>query len=87
MKYLATLFLAFSLAFMNALSAQDLEFYIQSAKTNSPLIQDNKNQSEAALLEVERLKAFYKKSQISLSGSYLFAPVISKEIVFRLAAN
>lgn len=61
------------------LSAQDLDFYIQQAKANSPLIQDNKNQSEAARLEAERLKAFYTKSQISLTGSYLFAPIISRD--------
>lgn len=78
MKYLATLFLVLTLAFQS-LYAQDLEFYIEQAKLNSPLIQDNKNQSEAARLETERLKAFYTKSQISLTGSYLFAPIISRD--------
>ena len=78
MKHLATLFLVLTLAFQS-LSAQDLEFYIKQAKLNSPLIQDNKNQSEAARLETERLKAFYTKSQISLTGSYLFAPIISRD--------
>jgi outer membrane protein TolC len=61
------------------LSAQDLDFYIEQAKTNSPLISDNRNQSEAARLESERLKSFYTKSQITLTGSYLFAPVISRD--------
>jgi outer membrane protein TolC len=61
------------------LQAQTLEFYIDQAKANSPLIQDNRNQSEAARLEADRLKAFYTKSQISLTGSYLFAPVISRD--------
>ncbi len=74
--------LAFSLLFFvlssNVLNAQDLAFYIEQAKINSPLIQDNKNQSEATRLEAERLKAFYTKAQISLTGSYLFAPVISR---------
>ena len=35
----------------------DLAFYISQAKQNSPLIQDNKNQSEANKVEIERLKA------------------------------
>ncbi len=61
------------------MNAQDLAFYIEQAKINSPLIQDNKNQSEAARLEVERLKAFYTKAQVSLTGSYLFAPVITRD--------
>ncbi len=79
MKYLATLFWIFTLMFSNTLSAQDLEYYIERAKANSPLIQDNKNQSEAAHLEAERLKAFYTKSQISITGSYMFAPIISRD--------
>lgn len=75
--YLVSSFLVFSLSF--SIRSQDLAFYIEQAKINSPLIQDNKNQSEAAHLEADRLKAFYTKSQISLTGSYLFAPVISRE--------
>ena len=61
------------------LQGQDLAYYVEHAKANSPLIQDNRNQSEAARLEADRLKAFYTKSQISLTGSYLFAPVISRD--------
>src|SRR5882762_491757 len=59
--------------------AQDLTTYIEQAKRNSPLIQDNKNLSEAAHLEAERLKAFYTKSQVTLTGAYLFAPIISHD--------
>ncbi|MBP9926103.1 MAG: TolC family protein [Cyclobacteriaceae bacterium] len=58
---------------------EDLAFYIDNAKTNSPLIQDNKNQSEAARLEIDRLKAFYTKAQISVSGNYQFSPIISRD--------
>ena len=80
MRFLTTLFLAFATpAWMNVLYAQDLAYYIERAKINSPLIQDNRNQSEAAHLEADRLKAFYTKSQISLTGSYLFAPIISRD--------
>ena len=65
--------------FFNLLKAQDLTYYIEQAKINSPLIQDNKNQSEAAHLETERLKAFYTKAQVTITGSYLFAPIISRD--------
>ncbi len=76
----AKIFLTFALLVSkNTLEAQDLSDYIDRAKINSPLIQDNKNQSEAAQLEAVRLRAFYTKSQISLTGSYLFAPVISRD--------
>ena len=70
----ATLFLCAS-----SLFSQNLLYYVEQAKHNSPLIQDNRNQSEAARLEAERLKAFYTKSQISLTGSYLFAPILSRD--------
>lgn len=63
-----------------AASAQtDLQFYIQTAKDNSPLIKDNKNQSEATRIEVERLKAFYTKPQVGITANYLFAPVVSQD--------
>ncbi len=58
---------------------QDLAYYIEKAKLNSPLIQDNKNQSEAAHLEADRLKAFYTKSQISLTAMYSFDPIVSRD--------
>jgi len=61
-------------------SAQtDLQFYIQSAQNNSPLIKDNKNQSEATKIEVERLKALYTKPQVGITANYLFAPVVSQD--------
>jgi outer membrane protein TolC len=58
-------------------SQQDLTYYITQAITNSPLIKDNRNLSDAAKIEAERLKAFYTKPQISLIGNYMVAPVIS----------
>jgi outer membrane protein TolC len=61
------------------LQGQDLHYYIEQAKLNSPLIQENKNQIEATNLEVERLKAIYTKAQVSLSGGYLFAPALVDE--------
>jgi hypothetical protein len=74
----STTFLIFTLRITN-LFAQDLSFYIDQAKTNSPLIQDNKNLSEAAHLEAQRLKAFYTKSQLTLTGVYMLAPIVSHD--------
>src|SRR5258708_27627351 len=71
-------FLIFIISIKNLL-AQDLPFYMEQAKANSPLIQDNKNLSEAAHLEAERLKAFYTKSQLTLTGAYMLAPIISHD--------
>jgi len=80
MKLLTALFLAFAThVSINVVYAQDLAYYIEKAKINSPLIQDNKNQSEAAHLEADRLKAFYTKSQISLTAIYSFDPIVSRD--------
>ena len=57
----------------------NLDYYINAAKTNSPLIKDNQNQSEATKIEVERLKALYTKPQVGITASYLFAPVVSQD--------
>lgn len=54
-----------------------LGYYIDAAKKNSPLIQDNKNQGKANQLEAERLKAFYTKPQIGITANLMLAPIIN----------
>lgn len=58
---------------------RSLNNYIDSAKRNSPLIKDNRNQSEANRLEIERLKAQFTKPQIGINGEYFFAPIVSTD--------
>lgn len=62
-----------------AKAQNDFTYYITAAKQNSPLINDNKNQSQANQLEIERLKAFYTKPQIGITANYLFSPIISTD--------
>lgn len=52
-----------------------LSAYIEAAKTNSPLINDHKNQSIANKAEAERLKAQLTKPQLGITANYLLAPV------------
>ena len=66
-------------AFQQGYAQNGIDYYVQSAQNNSPLIQDNKNQSEAAKVEAERIKAFYTKPQVTVSASYLFSPIISAD--------
>jgi len=70
--------LAFIL-FSTQLQGQDLSFYLTQAKANSPLLMENRNQLEAASLDMEQLRAIFTKAQFSLSGGYLFAPLISND--------
>ena len=72
---LAILFLAGN----SCLAQNNLDYYITAAKQNSPLINDNINQSKANKFEVERLKAFYTKPQVGVTANYLFSPIISTD--------
>jgi hypothetical protein len=64
-----------TLACLSLHAQSTLQEYIALAKTNSPLINDNKNQVVANQAEAERIKALYKKLQLSLNANYLLAPV------------
>ena len=56
-----------------------IHYYIETAKKNSPLIADYRNQTEIERSELERLKAMYMHSRVELNGDYLFVPIISKD--------
>lgn len=58
---------------------RSLYFYIETAKENSPLITDYRNQTEIEQAELERLKAMYTHFHLELNGDYLFVPIISKD--------
>lgn len=58
---------------------RSLRYYIETAKKNSPLIKDYRNQTEIERAELERLKAMYTHSRVELNGDYLFVPIISKD--------
>jgi len=73
------LFFAFIGLHLGANAQHSLQDYIYKAKENSPLLFDNKQQIQVNQLETERLKAVYTKPQISLSASYLFAPILSQD--------
>jgi outer membrane protein TolC len=59
------------------LSQNDLSYYINTARQNSPLINDNQTQSKVSQLEADRLKALYTKPQIGITANYLFSPIIN----------
>jgi outer membrane protein TolC len=63
----------------SSFAQNNLEYYINKAKQNSPLVNDSKNQSKANQFDIERLKAFYTKPQIGITANYLFSPIISTD--------
>lgn len=73
--------LALIIASYEGRAQQQLTDYIQAADAHSPLLMDYNNQVNISKLEAERLKALYTKAQLSLSGNFLFAPVITPDKV------
>lgn len=57
-----------------------LYYYIETAKENSPLITDYRNQTEIEQAELKRLKAMYTHSRLELNGDYLFVPVSRRTV-------
>lgn len=75
-KLLVVLFLLIG----SQLNAQKtLNYYLENARVNSPLANDNNNQAKVSELEAERLSAVYNKPKIGLNGNFLFAPILSTE--------
>lgn len=72
---------SFLLFFLNSAvyGQADLDFYIAQAKTNSPLVQDNKNQAEANKVEIERIKALYTKPQVTFNAMLSVSPIINRD--------
>lgn len=68
------------LLFISRSSGQNtLDDFLKAATENSPLVHDNQNLSKVNELEAERLKAFYRKSQVSVTGNFLFSPIVSTD--------
>ena len=76
---LLLVFLLISNFYLDSRAQTMLDDYILKAKENSPLLFDNKQQSQINQLEADRLKALYTKPQITVTAGYMFAPIIRKE--------
>lgn len=57
----------------------DLNYYIEQAKDNSPLIKQNKKDAELLSLDLEQIKTILSKPEINLEARVLFAPIISHD--------
>jgi len=55
---------------------RDVDFYLQKAITNSPLLKDHTNQALAAGIDSQRVRALYKPQVTATSNSFI-APVIN----------
>lgn len=79
MKHIV-LFLAFSvLGIATYGQGNSLSYYIETAKRNSPLLNDYRNRVQIEQDELQRLKAMYRHSRLEVNGDYLFVPIVSKD--------
>lgn len=62
-----------------SVSPHSLDYYIEQAQNNSPLIGDYNNQQTVSKYEQQRLKVFYTQSKLELDGNLLFVPIVSKD--------
>ncbi|WP_369048373.1 TolC family protein [Tenacibaculum sp. UWU-22] len=63
--------------YTTAFSQKSLQYYIEKAEQNSPLLQKQQNNEKIIALDLKQFNAVYKSPKISLSGNVLFAPIIS----------
>lgn len=64
-----------------ALQAQnrDLDFYLERAKINSPLLQRSLNENEIITLDLKQVKSVLSKPEITGEANLLFAPIVSHD--------
>lgn len=65
----------------SALFAQkrSLDFYLEQAKANSPLLNKNRNDAKIVDLDLQQMERILNKPEISLDASVLFAPIVSRD--------
>jgi outer membrane protein TolC len=75
--FIISLFLLFSLS-LNS-QRPDLNYFLEKAKSNSPLINRSKNENIIADLDLKQIKSILSKPEINIESSVLFAPIISHD--------
>lgn len=57
--------------------ARNIDFYLEQAKNNSPLIHKSINENKMLLLDIKQIRSVLSKPEINLGAFVLFAPIIS----------
>ncbi len=58
---------------------RDLDFYLEQAMENSPLIHQAKNDSRIVLLDLEQMKRILFKPEINVISGFTLSPIISRD--------
>lgn len=73
---LAFIWIFFFVSIYSQSPEKGLNFYLDKAKKESPLLHDYQNQQQIAASELERLRSVYTRSKFEINGNYLFVPVV-----------
>ena len=76
--YILSILLLITYSSLNA-QQRDLNFYVEQAKINSPLINKSKNENKVVILDLQQIKSILSKPEINLQSSILFAPIVSHD--------
>ncbi|MEI8273294.1 MAG: TolC family protein [Paludibacter sp.] len=79
-RFLLSLILLFS-TLITFSQQRNLNFYLDQAQKNSPLINKNKNDTKIVKLDLQQTERILKSPVISLESGILFAPIISYDAV------
>jgi len=77
-KLALPLLLLFISCTLNA-QKRNLDFYLQNAELNSPLINKNKNENKIVALDLEQIKTFLTKPEINIEANIMLAPIINHD--------
>jgi outer membrane protein TolC len=58
---------------------RNLNFYVEQATINSPLINKNKNENNIVSLDLKQVKSILSKPEINVEVNVLFAPIVSHD--------
>jgi hypothetical protein len=66
-------------AFSVSAQQRDLSYYLEQAKTNSPLINKSRNDNKLVSLDLQQLNSILKKPEINVLSGVTFSPIISHD--------
>jgi outer membrane protein TolC len=78
-RQLLLVILFLSLPFVSHAQARDLDYYLEQARQNSPLVHKSTNEHEIISLDLVQVKRVLSRPEINLEGNILFAPIVSHD--------
>ncbi len=69
----------FFVPYISYAQTSDLNYYLEQAKKNSPLINKANNENKLLQLDLQRVKSILYKPVINVESNVLFAPIISHD--------